>query len=281
MHTKKILLYTILFICAIYFILPVYIMVVTSFKSNEEVLYSSIIALPEVWTTYGWEKGWSKNCTGTVCKGIKPYFIETFYIVIPALITTVFLGNITGYSMAMWRSRMGNILFNALVIGSFIPLQLFLIPIAITLRELGLFGNSMGLILVHTVYGLPLTTMLYRNYYVTLPSELIKAGIMDGGSFFKIFFSIVLPLSGPMTIVAVILIFSGIYNDYLFALIYGNPQTPPIMVAVLNIVNTDYGVPEYNVNMAAVMISALPTLLLYIISGKFFVRGLTRGAVKG
>lgn len=278
---RSAVLYAALFLFALYFLAPIYVMVVASFKSLDEVRASSIIALPQVWTIEPWIKAWSGACTGMNCDGIRPYFIATFEIAIPAVILAVLIGSLNGYVMAKWRSRGADILFGMLLIGSFIPLQLFLIPLAITLRELHVYGTTLGLILIHTIYGVPLTTMLFRNYYVTLPNELVKAAIMDGAGFFKIFFHIILPLSPSIIIVAVILVFSGVYNDFLFALTFGETSKKPIMAAVQNIVGSSYGIKEYNVNVAAVMISALPTLILFLVAGKFFVRGLTQGAVKG
>ena len=278
---RTILLHSVLFLFVVYFTLPLYVIVVTSFKSFSEVMETSIIAPPIVWTLEAWAKAWSTACSGQHCVGVKPYFIETLSIVFPALILCTLSGSMTGYIMAQWRSKFGDILFMSLIMGSFIPLQLYLMPIAITLRELGIFGETIGLILVHTIYGLPLTTMLYRNYYVTLPSELIKAAMMDGAGFFKMFFSVVMPLSSGITIVVVILAFTGIYNDYLFSLVFGEPTNKPIMAAVNSIINNIEGVTEYNVNMAVVMIASLPTLIVYLVAGKFFVRGLTQGAVKG
>jgi glucose/mannose transport system permease protein len=278
---KSALLYAVLFLFALYFLAPVYVMLVASFKSLAEIRSSSIIALPQVWTVEPWAKAWSQACSGQNCNGIRPYFTATLQIAIPALCLAVFLGALNGYAMAKWRSRAADILFGMLLIGSFVPLQLFLIPLAVTLRELNAYGTTGGLILIHTIYGIPLTTMLFRNYYVTIPDELIKAAVMDGAGFFKIFFSIMLPLSNAIIIVAVILVFAGIYNDFLFALTFGDTARRPIMAAVQNIVASSYGVKEYNMNIAAVMISALPTLGLFLIAGKFFVRGLTQGAVKG
>jgi glucose/mannose transport system permease protein len=165
--------------------------------------------------------------------------------------------------------------------GCFMPFQLYLIPIAITLRELGIFGTALGLILLHTVYGVPLATLLFRNYYVTLPPELMKAALIDGAGFFRIFFHIVLPMSPSIIMVAVILIFTGIYNDFIFALTFGEVGQQPVMAALNNIVNSTYGVKEHNVNMAATLLTALPTLFIYLVAGKFFIRGLTSGAVKG
>ncbi|MDE0530412.1 MAG: carbohydrate ABC transporter permease [Albidovulum sp.] len=278
---KGALLYASLFACAVYFLAPLYVMVVASFKTLAEVRDSSIISLPTVWTIEPWIKAWSTACSGLECNGIRPYFIATFEIAVPAVALAVLLGALNGYAMAKWRSRAADLIFALILIGSFVPLQLYLIPLAVTLRELGIYGTSFGLVLIHTAYGIPLTTMLFRNFYVSLPDELMRAAIMDGAGFFKIFRSIVLPMSGSIAIVAVILVFSGIYNDFLFALTFGETGKRPIMAAVQNLVASSYGIKEHNVNIAAVMISALPTLLLFLATGKFFVRGLTQGAIKG
>ena len=197
------------------------------------------------------------------------------------MILAIFIGAMNGYVMAKWRAKWADVLFGLLLIGSFVPLQLFLIPLAVTLRELNIYGTTIGLIFIHTIYGIPLTTMLFRNFYITLPNELVQAAIMDGAGFFKIFFSVILPLSPAIFIVAVILVFSGIYNDFLFALTFGDTSKRPIMAAVQNIVSSSYGIKEHNMNIAAVVIAALPTLLLFLVAGKFFVRGLMQGAVKG
>ena len=278
---KSLLLYIGLFLFSLYFLAPLYVMTIASFKDLSEIRNTSILELPIKWTIEPWAKAWSHACSGLRCEGIKPYFIATFEIAIPAVFLAVLIGALNGYIMAQWRSKAANTLFALLLIGSFVPLQLFLIPLAITLRELKIYGTTGGLVLIHTIYGIPLTTMLFRNYFVTLPEELIKAAIMDGAGFFKIFFSILVPLSPAITIVAIILVFTGIYNDFLFALTFGDAAKRPIMAAVQNIVSSSYGIAEYNVNIAAVMISALPTLFLFIVAGQFFVRGLTTGAVKG
>ena len=275
------LLYAALFVCALYFLAPLYVMTVASFKPLAEVRSSSILSLPTVWSVEPWIKAWSSACSGLECDGIRPYFLATFEIAIPAVLLAILFGALNGYVMTKWRSRAADLLFTLILIGSFVPLQLFLIPLAVTLRELNIYGTAAGLILIHTIYGIPLTTMLFRNFYVTLPDELIRAAIMDGAGFFKIFLSIVLPLSPAIIMVAVILVFSGIYNDFLFALTFGETGKRPIMAAVQNLVASSYGVKEYNVNIAAVMISALPTLVLFLVSGRYFVRGLTQGAIKG
>ena len=281
-HTfRGAVLYAVALFFALYFLAPLYVMLVTSFKTLEDLRVSSIVSLPKVWTLEPWIKAWSGACSGLDCNGIEPYFIVTIEIAVPAVLLAVLFGALNGYVMTKWRSRSADLLFTALLIGSFVPLQLYLIPLAVTLRELGIFGTYPGLVLIHTIYGIPLTTMLFRNYYTTLPDELVRAAVMDGAGFFKIFFSVILPLSPAITIVALILVFSGVYNDFLFALTFGDPAKRPIMAAVQNIVSSVYGVREHNVNVAAVVISALPTLFLFLVAGRFFVRGLTQGAVKG
>lgn len=281
-HTfRGAILYAVALFFALYFLAPLYVMLVTSFKTLEELRASSIVSLPKIWTLDPWIKAWSGACSGLDCNGIEPYFIATIEIAVPAVLLAVLFGALNGYVMTKWRCRSADLLFTALLIGSFVPLQLYLIPLAVTLRELGIFGTYPGLVLIHTVYGIPLTTMLFRNYYTTLPDELVRAAVMDGAGFFKIFFSIILPLSPAITVVALILVFSGVYNDFLFALTFGDPAKRPIMAAVQNIVSSVYGVREHNVNVAAVVISALPTLFLFLVAGRFFVRGLTQGAVKG
>ena len=249
---KSALIYAVLVLFGLFFLSPLYVMFVASFKTLAEVRQSSIFSLPQVWTIEPWIKAWSGACSGLDCQGIRPFFIATFEIAIPAVCFAIFLGALNGYVMTQWRSKFADI-----------------------------YGTTAGLVLIHTVYGIPLTTMLFRNFYISLPSELFKAAVIDGAGFFKIFFSVIVPMSPAIMIVAVILVFSGIYNDFLFALTFGDTSKRPIMAAVQNLVATTYGVKEHNTNIAAVFISALPTLLLFLFAGKFFVRGLTHGAVKG
>jgi glucose/mannose transport system permease protein len=256
-------------------------MLVTSFKSLEEIRESSLMLLPSEWIFDGWMKAWDHACVGLSCNGVKPHFMATFSITIPALLLAVFLGAINGYALTQWKFKGSDLLLAGLMMGCFMPFQLYLIPIAVTLREMGIFGTALGLILLHTVYGVPLTTLLFRNYYVSLPKELIKAALIDGAGFFRIFFQVVLPLSPSIVMVSVILIFTGIYNDFIFALTFGEVGKQPVMAALNNIVNSTYGVKEHNVNMAATLLTALPSLLIYLVAGKFFIRGLTSGAIKG
>ena len=206
---KSALIYAVLVLFGLFFLSPLYVMFVASFKTLAEVRQSSIFSLPQVWTIEPWIKAWSGACSGLDCQGIRPFFIATFEIAIPAVFFAIFLGALNGYVMTQWRSKFADILFGLLLIGSFVPLQLFLIPLAVTLRELDIYGTTAGLVLIHTVYGIPLTTMLFRNFYISLPSELFKAAVIDGAGFFKIFFSVIVPMSP-----AIIIFYYCVFNCY-------------------------------------------------------------------
>ncbi len=183
--------------------------------------------------------------------------------------------------VAQWRFRGADTVFALLLFGCFIPFQVVLLPMARMLGLMGLAGTIPGLMLVHVIYGLGFTTLFFRNYYVTIPSELIKAAKVDGAGFFRIFGSIFLPLSTPIIVVSIIWQFTQIWNDFLFGVSFSSAGSQPVTVALNNIVNSTTGVKEYNVDMAAAIIAAAPTLLVYIVAGKYFIRGLTAGSVKG
>jgi glucose/mannose transport system permease protein len=201
--------------------------------------------------------------------------------VVPAVVISTLVGAFNGYVLTMWRFKGSDLLFTGLLIGCFIPFQVVLLPMAQTLGWLGIANSIPGLIFVHVVYGLAFTTLFFRNFYVTVPAELTKAARIDGAGFFTIFWRIILPLSPPIIVVCVIWQFTQIWNDFLFGVVFSSGQRQPITVALNNLVNTTTGVKEYNVDMAAAIIAALPTLFVYVVAGKYFLRGLTAGAVKG
>ena len=277
----RILLYIILFLFAFYYLLPLFVMITTSLKSLEEIKTGSLVSLPREITFDAWSVAWSKACTGIKCEGLKPYFWNSIFIAIPAVVISTFIGALNGYVIAQWRFKWSNIIFALLLFGCFIPFQVILLPMARVLGILNLAGSIPGLILVHVVYGIGFTTLFFRNFYVSIPVELIKAAKIDGANFFRIFWSIFLPLSLPIIVVTVIWQFTQIWNDFLFGVSFSEAGTQPITVALNNIVNSTTGVKEYNVDMASAIIAALPTLLVYIIAGKYFIRGLTAGSVKG
>ena len=275
------LLYFLLAIFALYYMLPLFVMITTSLKSLEEIRTGSLISLPREITFEAWGTAWASACSGIKCEGLRPYFWNSVIMAVPAVAISTFIGALNGYAVAQWRFRGANLIFALLLFGCFIPFQVVLLPMARLLGELGLAGSIPGLVLVHVVYGIGFTTLFFRNYYVTIPVELVKAAKVDGASFFRIFFSIFLPLSLPIIVVTVIWQFTQIWNDFLFGVSFSEAGTQPVTVALNNIVNSTTGVKEYNVDMASAIIAALPTLVVYVVAGKYFIRGLTAGSVKG
>ena len=275
------LLYFFLSVFVLYYLLPLFVMVTTSLKSLEEIRTGSLVALPRNITFEAWGTAWSSACTGIQCEGLKPYFWNSIFIAIPAVFISTLIGALNGYVVAQWRFKGANMIFALMLFGCFIPFQVVLLPMARVLGLMDLAGSISGLIFVHVIYGIGFTTLFFRNYYVNIPSELVKAAKMDGATFLRIFWSIFLPLSLPIIVVTVIWQFTQIWNDFLFGVSFSEAGTQPITVALNNIVNSTTGVKEYNVDMAAAIIAAMPTLLVYIFAGKYFIRGLTAGSVKG
>ena len=277
----RIMLYFFLSVFVLYYLLPLFVMITTSLKSLEEIRTGSLIALPRNITFEAWGTAWSSACTGIQCEGLKPYFWNSIFIAIPAVFISTLIGALNGYVVAQWRFKGANMIFALMLFGCFIPFQVVLLPMARVLGLMDLAGSISGLIFVHVIYGIGFTTLFFRNYYVNIPSELVKAAKMDGATFLRIFWSIFLPLSLPIIVVTVIWQFTQIWNDFLFGVSFSEAGTQPITVALNNIVNSTTGVKEYNVDMAAAIIAAMPTLLVYIFAGKYFIRGLTAGSVKG
>lgn len=275
------LLYLILGLFALYYLMPLFVMVSTSLKSLEEIRTGDLLSLPRDITFDAWATAWSSACTGIQCEGVRPYFWNSVLIAVPAVLISTLIGALNGYVVAQWRFRGANIFFAAMLFGCFIPFQVVLLPMARLLGLMGIAGTIPGLIFVHVIYGLGFTTLFFRNYYVSIPAELTKAAKVDGAGFFRIFWSIFLPLSLPIIVVTVIWQFTQIWNDFLFGVSFSQAGTQPITVALNNIVNSTTGVKEYNVDMATAIIAALPTLVVYIVAGKYFIRGLTAGSVKG
>jgi glucose/mannose transport system permease protein len=277
----RILVYAFLLLFALYYIAPLYVMLSTSFKSLDDIRSGNLLSLPQHWSGAAWDKAWSSACTGVTCAGLQPFFWNSIKMVIPAVLISTFLGAFNGYVFAHWRFRGSEILFTALLVGCFIPFQVVILPMARVLGEFGLANTTPGLIFVHVVYGTAFTTLFFRNYYIGVPEELIKAARIDGAGFFLIFRKIVLPISGPIFVVCIIWQFTQIWNDFLFGVVFAGGESQPVTVGLNNLVNTSTGVKEYNVDMAAAIIAALPTLFVYLVAGRYFVRGLTAGAVKG
>ncbi len=275
------LLFAVLGLFALFYLMPLFVMLTTSLKSLEEIRTGSLVAFPREVTFDAWRTAWSGACTGIQCEGLRPYFWNSVILAIPAVLISTLLGAMNGYVIAQWRFRGANLIFSLMLFGCFIPFQVVLLPMARTLGILGMAGTIPGLIFVHVIYGIGFTTLFFRNYYVTIPQELVKAAKVDGAGFFRIFWSIFLPLSLPIIVVTVIWQFTQIWNDFLFGVSFSQAGTQPVTVALNNIVNSTTGVKEYNVDMAAAIIAGLPTLIVYAVAGKYFIRGLTAGSVKG
>lgn len=277
----RLALYIVLTVFAIYYLLPLYVMLANSFKPLAEIRQGDMLALPQVWTLDPWRSAWSTAQIGVQATGLKPYFINSIMMVVPAVLLSTLLGALNGYVLTKWRFRGDGVVFGLILLSCFIPFQIVLIPMAKMLGVLGLAGTTAGLVLVHLVYGLGFTTLFFRNYYAAFPTELVRAAQIDGAGFFRIFRRILLPSSGPIIVVTVIWQFTNIWNDFLFGASFADADSVPMTVALNNLVSSSTGVKEYNVHFAGAVLAALPTLIVYVVSGRYFVRGLMAGAVKG
>ena len=279
--SRNAILYGTLLLVAFYYALPLYVMIVTSLKGMPEIRLGNIFAPPVEVTFAPWVKAWSQACTGINCDGLSRGFSNSVKILIPSVIFSIAVASVNGYALSNWKFKGSEVFFNILIIGAFIPYQVMLYPIAILLGKMSLHGSLWGLVLVHTVFGMPILTLLFRNYFASVPDELFKAARVDGARFWGIYFRVMLPMSLPIFVVAIIIQVTGIWNDFLFGVVYTKPAIYPMTVQLNNIVNSVQGVKEYNVNMAATLITGLVPLLIYFASGKLFVRGIAAGAVKG
>lgn len=277
----NIALYATLLLISAYFLLPLWVMVMTSLKTMDEVRLGNIFAPPTDPTFAPWIKAWAEACTGINCDGLSRGFWNSVFILVPSVLVSIAVASVSGYALAMWRYKGSEAFFTILILGAFIPYQVLIYPLSILLGTVGLFGSLWGLVVVHTIFGMPLNTLLFRNYFSSVPEELFKAARVDGAGFWGIFLKIMLPMSLPIFVVSVIIQITGIWNDFLFGVIYTSNERYPMTVQLNNIVNSVQGVKEYNVNMAATLITGLVPLAVYFASGKLFVRGIAAGAVKG
>ena len=303
----NIFLYGTLIIVSMYYLLPLYVMIVTSLKGMPEIRLGNIFSPPLEVTYQPWVKAWSEACTGINCDGLSRGFWNSVWILVPSLVLSISIASVNGYALSNWKFKGSETFFTILIIGAFIPYQTMLYPLVIMLRESGvgltwlvswmnpilelfgmepfgkvrLMGSLWGLVIVHSIFGMPILTLLFRNYFSSIPDELFKAARVDGAGFWRIYFQIMLPMALPIFVVAMILQVTGIWNDFLFGVIYTKPNIYPMTVQLNNIVNSVQGVKEYNVNMAATLLTGLVPLIIYFVSGKLFVRGIAAGAVKG
>ncbi|MFP5392238.1 MAG: carbohydrate ABC transporter permease [Gammaproteobacteria bacterium] len=267
-------LYAFLGVAALFFLLPLYVMLVTSVKPMEQIRAGSVFALPVAITFEPWAMAWGSA-------GIGRGFWNSLAIAVPSTVLPIALGALNGYALSFWRPRGAGMLFAILMCGAFIPLQVMVYPLVRVMATLGLFGSLPGIVLVHTVFSMPVLTLLFRNYYAGLPVELFQAARIDGGGFIRIFTHVMLPLSLPMIGVAAIMQVTGVWNDYILGLVFAGRENQPMTVQLNNLINTTTGTRLYNVNMAATILTELVPLTVYFLSGRWFVRGIAAGAVKG
>ncbi|BDU55476.1 ABC transporter permease [Limnohabitans sp. TEGF004] len=278
---SRALLYVTLLVGAAFFLAPLYVMVVTSLKDADEIRQNSLVSLPGGMNFDAWRLAWDSACTGAQCSGLEPFFWNSVWMAVPAVLISTTWGALNGYVLSLWKFRGSETLFAFLLFGVFMPFQVVLLPMSQVLGWLGMSSSIAGLILVHLLAGLPSTTLFFRNYYAAVPKDLLNAARMDGAGFWMIFLRIIVPMSTPIVMVTLIWQFTQIWNDFLFGVAFSGADSKPITVGLNNLANTTSSVKAYNVDMAAALIAGLPTMLVYVVAGRYFVRGLTAGAVKG
>jgi glucose/mannose transport system permease protein len=277
----RITLYGVATLAAILFLAPLYVMLATSFKDAEQIRAGNLLSWPTAFTLDAWRAAWSGACTGADCRGLQPFFINSLWMAVPAVLISTAWGAVNGYVLSLWKFRGSDLLFGFLLFGVFMPFQVVLLPMSQILGWLGISSSLVGLVLVHCLAGLAGTTLFFRNYYSAVPTELVQAARMDGAGFWAIFFRIIVPLSTPIVMVTLIWQFTNIWNDFLFGVAFSGADSKPVTVGLNNLANTTSSVKNYNIDMAAALIAGLPTMLVYMLAGQYFVKGLTAGAVKG
>lgn len=274
-------IYAFLIISALFFLIPLWVMIVTSLKTMPEIRQGLLFNWPANLTFEPWIKAWDTACTGRDCSGLKPGFWNSVKITGLSVPISIIVAMINGYALTFWRYKGAEAFFAILLFGAFVPFQVVIYPMIIGLGRIGLFQTLTGIVIVHTIFGMPILTLLFRNYFASLPIELYKAARIDGAGFWAVLLRIMLPMSMPIAVVAVILQTTGIWNDFLFGLVIAGRENMPMTVQLNNIVQTTTGTREYNVNMAATILTGAVPLIVYFVSGKLFVRGIAAGAIKG
>ena len=277
----RLFVYGLLLLAALFFLAPLYVMVATSLKDAEQIRSGNLLSLPDSLNLEAWGLAWSTACTGVDCRGLQPYFWNSVIMAVPAVLISTAWGAVNGYVLSMWKFRGSEVLFGFLLFGVFMPFQVVLLPMSQVLGWLGISSSIAGLVLVHCLAGMAGTTLFFRNYYTAVPRELVNAARIDGAGFWRIFLRIVLPMSTPILMVTLIWQFTNIWNDFLFGVAFSGADSKPVTVGLNNMANTTSSVKAYNVDMAAAIIAGLPTMLVYVLAGQYFVKGLTAGAVKG
>ena len=274
-------LYIFLGIATVFFLAPIYVMITTSLKTLADVRGGNVLYPPATIDVEPWIRAWSSACTGSTCLGVHVGFWNSVRITVPAVALATLFGALGGYTLSFWRFRGANVVFAILLFGIFVPYQMFVFPLIRITAALNLYGTLTGIVAIHVAFGLPVTTLMFRNYFASIPLELFKAARVDGAGYLRIFLQIMLPLSVPIVVVAVIWETTAVWNDYLFGLVFAGRDNQPMTNQLQILARSDTGVPEYNVIMAATLLTAMVPLIIYFTSGKWFVRGIAAGAVKG
>ncbi len=280
-YLPRVALYATLGVAALFFLAPLYVMLITSLKDAAQIRAGNLLSLPTSLTLEAWRLAWSTACTGADCRGLQPFFWNSVLMAVPAVLISTVWGALNGYVLSLWKFRGSEVLFGFMLFGVFMPFQVVLLPMSQVLGWLGLSSSVAGLVLVHCLAGMANTTLFFRNYYTSIPPELVNAARMDGAGFWMIFWRVVLPMSVPIVMVTLIWQFTNIWNDFLFGVAFSGADSKPVTVGLNNMANTSGSVKAYNVDMAAAVIAGLPTMIVYVLAGQYFVRGLTAGAVKG
>jgi glucose/mannose transport system permease protein len=277
----RVAIFVVLSMAALFFCIPLYVILVTAFKGMDEIRLGEVFNLPREWTWDGWRYAWLEACSGTMCDGLSQGFLNSVMILLPSLVLSISLAIVTGYAMAVWKVRWANGLLFTMFICAFVPFQIIMFPLIKITAGLGIFGTTFGIAVVHAALAMPILTLIFTNYFRGIPQELIFAAMIDSGSFWKIFFQIVLPMSGNIVIVVLILQITGIWNDFLVGVTFGGTVAQPMTVILSNMNSTTTTGALYNVVMAGALLTAAPPLIIYFLLGKFFIQGITAGALKG
>ena len=267
--------------CALFFCVPLYVVIVTSLKTMDQIRIGEIFSLPLPITFEAWNQAWNHACSGVKCEGLKVGFWNSVFILFPSLALSIGLSCVTGYALALWNVKWANAFLFILFMCAFVPFQIIMYPMIVLSAQLKVYSTLIGIALVHAVLAMPILTLIFRNYYKDVPQEIISAAMMDSGSFWRVFFEIILPMSGNILIVVLILQITSIWNDYLIGVTFGGINNQPMTVILANTVVVSTGTASYNEDMAAALLTAIPPLVIYFLLGKFFVQGITAGAIKG
>jgi glucose/mannose transport system permease protein len=278
---RSVVILIFLAMCALFFCVPLYVIIVTSLKTMDQIRLGEIFSLPWSLNFDGWDQAWDHSCSGTKCEGVKVGFFNSLAILFPSLFLSISLSMVTGYGLALWNVKWANSFLFLLFMCAFVPFQILMIPLILITGFFKVYGTIWGIAVVHAILAMPILTLIFRNYYKDVPPEIMSAAMMDSGKFWRIFWEIIFPMSGNILIVVLILQITSIWNDFLIGLTYGGIGNQPMTVILANVVITAMGEANYNVDMAAALLTAVPPLLIYFVLGRFFVQGITAGAIKG